>query len=554
MDKRWFKASGWLWLSLLVPLYFGLVSLAYSVSQPYLIQDDARLHLVWLQQWVDPDLFPNDPIAHYYQTIQAAGFQAVYGMFAQVGIAPLLLAKLLPLLLAMVTTIYLFYLTQFLLPHPACGFLTTLLLNQNIWIKDDLISATPRAFVYPLFAAFLYYLLRRSSLPTLISLGLMGLFYPQMALVELGILTLRLWTGRSARRGNYALLLTGLAVALLVILPFQQQVSREFGALQSAAQMQQMPEFGPFGRRAYFGVPPLQFWFAGASGLRFPLFPPILWVGLALPLLLRTQLPAVQRITSEVRLLAEIGLSAIGWFLLAHLLLPRLYLPSRYTFYSLRVLIALAAGIVLFVAIETWVLPLFRSTAPRRLRQSGLRVVVVALLLAVAIVPAIPPVFLDGQGWIMGQQPAVYQFLAAQPKSTLIGSLSREADNLPAFSQRSVFVSRELALAYHPLFYQLMQQRISNLLEIYYSSDLNTVQTLLQQTHLDYLVIDRQFANPDYLLQQDWLIHSSLQSTVQQFADALQQGTRPALTQVIDRCTVLAEKDLIILDTRCMGL
>lgn len=551
MDKPPLNVSGWLWLSLLVPLYFGLVSLVYSFSQPYLIQDDARLHIVWLQQWVDPDLFPNDPIAYYYQTIQAAGFQAVYRLFAQVGLAPLLLAKFLPLLLAVVTTIYVFYLTQFLLPHPACGFLTTLLLNQNIWIKDDLISATPRAFVYPLFAAFLYYLLRRSPLPLLISLGLMGLFYPQMVLVELGILTLRLWTSRSKRRADCVLLLAGLGVALLVIVPFQQQVSREFGTLQSAVQMQQMPEFGPSGRRAYFGVPPLQFWFAGASGLRFPLFPPILWIGLALPLLLRTHRPAVQRLTSEVRLLAEIGVSAIGWFLLAHLLFPKLYLPSRYTFYSLRMLMALAAGIVLFVAIETWVLALFRST-PRGFRQSVLRLGVLSLLLAIGLVPAIPPLFLDGQGWIVGQQPAIYQFLATQPKSIRIGSLSREADNLPAFSQRSVWVSRELALAYHPRFYQLMQQRMVDLLEIHYSPDLARVQTRLQQTQIDYLLIDRQFANPDYLLQQDWLIHSSIQATVQQFADGLRQGTVPALTQVMDRCTVLAEDNLIILETRCI--
>jgi len=39
------------------------------------------------------------------------------------------------------------------LPVPTAGFIATLLLNQSLWMKDDLVSA-PRAFVYPLFLAF----------------------------------------------------------------------------------------------------------------------------------------------------------------------------------------------------------------------------------------------------------------------------------------------------------------------------------------------------------------------------------------------------------------
>ncbi|NJM85550.1 MAG: hypothetical protein HC839_05410, partial [Leptolyngbyaceae cyanobacterium RM2_2_21] len=35
---------------------------------------------------------------------------------------------------------------------------------------DDVVSATPAAFIYPLLLAFLYYLLRRSRLPCLLSI------------------------------------------------------------------------------------------------------------------------------------------------------------------------------------------------------------------------------------------------------------------------------------------------------------------------------------------------------------------------------------------------
>ncbi len=548
MTQSWLKfptqTSGWFLLSLLVPLYFGLISLLHSFSQPYIVQDDARLHIVWLQRFIDPQLFPNDFIAHYYQTIQAIGFRTFYWIMAQLGIEPLLLAKLLPTLLALVTTVYLFHLTLFLLPHPACGFLTTLLLNQNIWIKDDLISATPRAFIYPLFVAFLYYSLRRSPLPILICLGLMGLFYPQLVLVELGILGLRLWTrqGFSNRRADYELLLAGIGVALITILPFQMTIHAEFGPIATLAEMRQMPEFGPLGRRAYFGVPPLQFMFAGASGLRLPLFPPILWVSILFPWVLRSRVG--HRITAEWPLLVQMGLASIAAFLLAHLLFPQLYLPSRYIFYSFRVLMALAAGIVLFLALDT---------AKRRITATVPLGLVILLSLVVALTPAIPPLFLAGQGWVIGHQPAIYQFLAQQPKQSLIASLTSEADNLPAFTAQSVLISREFALAYHPSFYQVMQQRIVDLLQAHYSPDLATTQKQLKKYGIDFLLIDRQFADPTFLQQQDWLIHSSFQSIVSDIEQRLQQGAQPALQQVIDRCTALSENNLIILQTDCIN-
>ncbi|WNZ22661.1 hypothetical protein HJG54_07190 [Leptolyngbya sp. NK1-12] len=532
----------WVWLSLLVPLYFGLVSLHFALSQAYVVQDDARLHIVWLQQWMDPDLFPQDAIAHYYQTIQAGGFKALYWSMAQLGIEPLLLAKLLPTLLALITTVYLFQFSLALLPVPAVAFLATLLLNQNIWFKDDLISATPRAFVYPLLAAFLYYLVRRRFACCLMLIGLTGWVYPQLVLVELGLVLLQ-------RRIGWGLLAVG--VAVLVILPYQQQVAQEFGALLSAAEMQQMPEFGPQGRREYFGVDPLSFALRGASGLRLPLFPPILWIGVALPFL-RWRPEGDSPDVPKLRPLAELLLVSLTLFLLAHLLFPRLYLPSRYTFYSLRIVMAVAAGMVLFRMLEAgwcW----WRRKMQFRVSdwvKLGLALLGIAVI---TVVPALPRLFLSGQGWISGEYPQLYRFLQQQPKASLIASLTPEADNLPAFTLRSVLVSRELALAYHPAFYQLMQQRIVDLVRAQYSPDLSATQAVLNRYGIDFLVIDHQFAQSDYLLQQDWLIHSSFQDQIHATIARLQQGETPALSRVQGYCTVLSEDNLSILDVGCLN-
>lgn len=135
-----FKISNvdfWLVASFLSPLYFGIISLIYSTSSDYIVQDDARLHVVWLQQLVDPELFVGDAIAHYFQAIQPAGFKVLYGFVASLGVEPLMFSKVLPLLLALISTAYIFRVALLILPVPMCGVLTTLLLNQNIWIRDD---------------------------------------------------------------------------------------------------------------------------------------------------------------------------------------------------------------------------------------------------------------------------------------------------------------------------------------------------------------------------------------------------------------------------------
>jgi len=556
----------WQWtlaMSLLIPLYFGGVSIYHAFSHPYIVQDDARLHIVWLQRLIDPQLFPSDVIADYYTSLQALGFRALYGAIAHLGMEPLVAAKVLPLLLALVATVYLVRLTALLWPHPLAGLLVALVFNQNIWLKDDLISATPRAFIYPLFAAFLYYLVRRSRLPCLAVMALQGLVYPQLLLVSLATLTVQLARGRlypTTPRGDGRLWLMGLGVTVAIALFFSQSLSQEWGDLATAAQMQAMREFGPDGRRPYFGVSPLSFWFRGASGLRFPLFPPILWAAVGLPFFLNIgnrkdkrsglQIP---NISPAAIVLADVLLGSLGLFILAHGLFPRLYLPSRYTFYSSRMVMAIAAGLVLTGLLEAgwqW----WRTRRADRLSLLHRFGMALTGLFAIAVVtlPAIPPLFLDTHGWIVGTHPGLYRFLAAQPPDWVIASLAPEADNLPAFAQRSVLVNEEVAIAYHPRFYRQMTERMVALIALHYSPDLATVQSVIRRYSIDAILIERQFATPDYLARQTWLTHSVIQPAVAEAIAQLHRGNSPALAATLSRCSAYSEENLILLSGLCI--
>ncbi len=216
----------WFCLSLIFSIGYAILGLREAFGSEYVVQDDARQHVFWMLRFIDPNLFPNDLIANYFQSVAPAGYSNLYRGFAFLGINPLLLNKLLPSILGLVASGYCFAFCMQILPLPITGFMATLMLNQNIWMKDDLISATPRAFTYPLFLAFLYYLCRKSLFPCLVTIILLGLFYPQYVFICTGILIVRLWDWHggkfsfSQQKHNYIFCIVGVGVAFLLILTY----------------------------------------------------------------------------------------------------------------------------------------------------------------------------------------------------------------------------------------------------------------------------------------------------------------------------------------------
>ncbi|GAB4458937.1 MAG: hypothetical protein OHK0037_03420 [Elainellaceae cyanobacterium] len=559
----------WLSISLLFTLYYGLVTIAHAFNHPLIVQDDVRQHVVWMQRFTDPELFPNDWIANYFQSVAPLGFKAVFAGAAKLGLPALTFVKILPLLLSLGTTVYLFFIFLELFPSPFGAFLSTLITNQLLWLNDDLISGTPRAFVYPIFTAFLYYLLRRSLLPCVLALGLQGLFFPHLMLVGVGVLTVALvkWRGNrpqlSRDRRDYIFWAAGLGVALLVIFPFSRAMD-SLGNPLTYELMRSMPEHGFLGRNEYFGVPPLNFWFNGRSGIRLQLFPSLSLVGLALPLLGRfprgslreSRFAAMQHLTPKVRVLVDVLLASMGWFVLAHLFLPRLYLPSRYNYHSFRIVLPISAAIVFTVLISHfWQKfgPKLRGKVPLAKGDRRTLSILGFLAAVVTLVPLVPPLIYVLQNWQIAQTPAIHQFLASQPKSALVASLADEADNVPAFALRSTLVGREFALAYHPDYYQELQQRAIALLQLQYSPDPQALQPVIQKYGIDWIWIEDAAFQPEYLRMKDWLVYSSFRPAVDEAIATLEQGETPAIVPLLDQCTAIRAERSRLLDAGCVS-
>ncbi len=548
--RQWFAAA------LLIPLYFSLISAGFAFSQEYVVQDDVRHHVSWLQQLVNPDLFPNDIIADYFISLSPTLFRWFYHLAALLGVDPLVLAKLLPILLGVIASGYYFGVCLELFPVPVGAWISTLFFNQIIWLQQDVISATPRALVNPLLAAFLYYLLRHKTIPCLLVV-LLSFCYPTLALIEIGILTLRLidwdrWKPRlTTNRQHYVLWAAGFVITLGFFL-FYVLREPEFGSFVSRQQMLEMPEFQAGGRVAYFRKNPWEFWLWNNSGLLPPWYPPVLLLGLCLPWVKNTRLPWVNRVTPKVQVLRDILLTSGGLFVLAHLALLYLYFPSRYSSIGLRFVLCFASGIVVTIwlhALWQWLQMRWQRRKFPALRQWVWLFPVMVFAIASLIIPALPPIFLPAQAWIVGEEPQLYEFIAQQPQDSMIASLSTEAENLPVFTQRSVLVCYEFALPVHLKYYEPIRQRTLELLEAQYSPSLQATRKLVKEYGINLFLVDQNAFTPDYVRGNRWL--AQYPETAQTTA-SLEQGNRPAWLRLRDRCSVFSNDRLFVMDASCL--
>ncbi|MEG4321966.1 MULTISPECIES: hypothetical protein [unclassified Microcoleus] len=558
-EKSRSRTIFWLMLSLTFAAVYGVLGIKQAFSAEYVVQDDARQHVFWMMRFVDRQLFPNDFIANYFQSVAPAGYSTLYKLAATIGIHPLFFHKILPLFLGLISTYYCFGLCLEMLPVPMTGFIASLLLNQHMWMTDDLASTTPRAFIYPIFLGFLYYLSRSSLLPCLGAVTLIGLFYPPYALVAAGILVVRLLSWENGRlrlsgdRTNYLFCSTGLGIIFLVMLPYALDKS-EFCPTYTAAEAKQMGVFAADGRNAFFRPNPVDYWLTGRGSGMFPksLFTPVTHcAGLFFPLLLlwrRSAFPLASRINSKIWLLLQLFLASLAMFLAAHATIFKLYQPGRYTAYSLRFIIVLISAIGLTLIIDgvgNWA-----STTETKFNLKNLVALITTATIAIAVVfyPCLVEEF-PTVGYVEGEMPALYKFFQQQPKDILIASIAPEADNLPTFSQRSVLVAKEYAVPYQKGYYSRFLRRINDLIRAQYTPERAVLQNFINSYGVDFWMLDRNALTLKYVEDYGWI--DDFDATPEAML-ALKQGKIPALAPAVTSCAVFLNEIVVVLDASCI--
>ena len=548
----------WFGASLILAGIYGIEVFQQAFSSEFVVSDDARQHVFWMQRFIDPELFPNDLIADYFQSVAPLGYTLFYRFFSFLGIEPLLLCKLIPPILGTIATCCCFFLCLEIFPIPAAGFLASALFTQNLWMRDDLASGTPRAFLNPLFLLFLYYFIRRSRWCFVMLVGI-GLFYPQYVLVSAGLFLLmpfilkngKLKISRDLREYGFCLL--GLCLAFLVLLPYALKTS-EFGPTITAVQAQIMPEFLPGGRVRFFYDDFGRYWLnGGRSGIQIPFDPPLLAAGLLLPFLLQfsERFPLANQVRSTVKMLGDLTLASLGLFLASHALLFKLHLPSRYTQHSLRVVMSLCAAIALIILLDSvfrWV----RSRSPRLqpIAAERLSLIVVTLLFGYLTLYPTSLSNFPKTNYHPSSSPDLYQFFDRQPKDITIASISSEANNIPTFAHRSILSGQEYAIPYHLGYYRRFQTRTLELIQAQYAENLAELQNFIQKYDVDFWLLESDTLTSEYIERNAWM--QQYPQATQLALEQLKSGRIPAFKSVFDRCRALQIDSFTVLPTECI--
>ncbi len=535
----------WFTLSLCFALGYIALGLHQAFSSEYVIGDNAREYQPWMYRYWNSGLFPDDLIADYFQSVTPIGYGTFYRVMMSLGIDPIFLGKIFPIVISIFTTSYCFAVCMQLLPVPMAGFLATLLLNQALCLHDDLFSATPRDFIYPLFLAFFYYLLRASCLGVMLSIALLALFYPPLAFIDLAILGVRLAFSR--QRKDYIFFATGLVVVVVAILPYAIQSSK-FAPTITAAIARTMPEYLSGGRIGYYNISPVNLWLDGRdSGFFALLSPPQLFIGLLFPitLLYSAKFPLAKQVRSGVKILLQIIIASSVMFLIAHALEFQIHFPSRYTHHTFKMVLALAGGMTLTIIFDTalrWV------ESPQRGQQflilGASAVVGAALLLYPISLKTFPKT-----PYVVGGVPGLYKYLENQPEDSLVASLSQEANNIPPFAKRSILVGKEYALPFHTKYYAQFRQRAMDLINAQYHQDIKVAIAFIHKYKIKFWLLDRTAFNPEYIASNTWIkqYYTATQALAQ-----LKAGVTPALVKAIKSCSVFENENLVLLKAECI--
>ncbi|MGL5794678.1 MAG: hypothetical protein ACRC06_09765 [Waterburya sp.] len=538
------KYQFWLAASIFVAILYSFSGLSLAFQSDYTIQDDARQHVFWLQKLNDPNLFPNDLIADYFSSVVPTGYKFLYWLANFCGIEPLLFNKILPGLLGIATTTYMFGVTMTIFPVPLAGFLASLLLNQNLWMLDDLVSGTPRAFFYVLFLGFIYYLLRQRLLLCLLFITLQGLFYPHIVLISAGILAINIIASKK-RRYFY---LIGLIFAIALLAIYKLQTS-DFNQVIDLDAAKKLPEFYSKGRNAFFFDNPWYFWLSAPRSGWFPRewqYVLLCSFGLFLPLIVRypQRFPLIKKLNSKVEIIGQILLASLSLFLLSHLLLFTLHLPARYSQHTWRIVIALVDGITVSILLHWLTNKITRYSPPLAPLTSA--IIIGALLYPTYAVQSYP----YRLGYVTGEAVELYQFLQQQPKDVFIATLSSEGDFIPSFAQRSVLVAEEYSIPYHLDYYQPIRQRTQDLIKAQYSSSQEEVNQFIKQYGIDLWLLDKNAFTTQYLQNNSWL--RQFQPETQQAIASLKSTQQPLVATKTKQCRIFQTAKLELLDTQCL--
>ena len=131
-----------------------------ALTNPYVVNDDVRQQIFWMQQWLDPELYQNDLLTEYAKNYVPWGVQAIYAVAAPF-INPVQFTKVLAGLLFVITAGFFFGLGRQFGDDLAAIFISCTFCFMGGFM-DKISGGLSQSFGFPLLVAFLFFLARNN--------------------------------------------------------------------------------------------------------------------------------------------------------------------------------------------------------------------------------------------------------------------------------------------------------------------------------------------------------------------------------------------------------
>lgn len=513
-----------------------------ALTNPYVINDDVRQQVFWMQRWIDPEIYRDDLLCRYAESYVPWGVQAVYYAASRL-VNPVQFTKVVSGILFVLTSVLLYGLGV-RLGNERAAFAVVCASFFFTTFMRKISGGIAQSFAFPLLLAYLFFLSRGRLLGCALTILVQSLFNPYIFLLSLVthmiyLAQAHVWplaAGFVARKapphGNRAvdgasrapLVSSGawkeaappglgrlvvsclpiLAGILIMALKYVFLKSPEFGDLVTRAAMEGHVEYTSAGRYSF--IPQTSFLYEVAWPW-LQVFSPegsaqvAAWIALVAAAVLVTV--AFSRTDKELDLSAFIP---FGYLLAASVMLYvvsswvylKLFIPARYLEFSLTIFycMVLAAAVAI----------VFDSVRACRKAFPGL-VLIFVILGAVRIYHI--GIF------DYSSEKSLYRFLHSLPKTTMLAGHPNVMDNCLTFSKRKAFITYELSHTWMSEYWRTVKQRTFDFFDAYYSESPEVVRQFAGKYGVDYLVVRERDFTPSFL-QSDSIYFEPFASRVRQ--------------------------------------
>ncbi len=133
---------------------------------------------------------------------------------------------------------------------------------------------------------------------------------------------------------------------------------------------------------------------------------------------------------------------------------------------------------------------------------------------------------------------------------SLVASLMKEANSLPAFSRMSVLVANEFMLPYSRGYARMFDERARALILAHYSPDPAPLKELIGHYGVDLFLIDERSFRIGDVRRSWWARHYPAAAKVA--LAVLARGDKPAFMGFIESCSIFEDRSATVLSAACI--